>query len=223
MSATRETDPFRALYDANHGRVRGLLARLAGPQEADDLTQIVFAKAAEALPRFRGDAEASTWLYRIAANTAADWLRSRSAHEAKATVSLAPAPDDKVQDPSADPALAAYPISPEQELARKEMRACIRAVIGQLPQSQRSVLVLAELGGLSDDDIAKTLGIGRGNAKVRLHRGRAQLKKALELRCDFYRGEENELACEPKPDCGVQRPGCSGGTARERSPQDETV
>ena len=72
-------DPFRTLYDANHERVRRVLARIVGPQEAEDLTQTVFAKAAKALPRFRGDAETSTWLYRIAANVASDWLRGRTA------------------------------------------------------------------------------------------------------------------------------------------------
>jgi RNA polymerase sigma-70 factor (ECF subfamily) len=71
---TSATDAFRTLYDANHERVRRMMARLVGPQNCDDLTQTVFAKAAKALPTFRGDAEASTWLYRIATNAASDWL-----------------------------------------------------------------------------------------------------------------------------------------------------
>jgi cytochrome P450 len=49
----RDTDSFRTLYDANHRRVRGLLARLVGPEDAEDLAQAVFAKAAKALPTFR--------------------------------------------------------------------------------------------------------------------------------------------------------------------------
>ena len=73
-----DTDAFRVLYDANHLRVERLLARIVGPQEAQDLAQAVFAKAATALPSFRGDARSSTWLYRIAVNEASDWLRSRS-------------------------------------------------------------------------------------------------------------------------------------------------
>src|SRR4249920_235109 len=86
-------DAFRTPYDANHERVRRILARVVGPQEAEDLTQAVFAKAAKALPAFRGDADASTWLHRIAANVASDWLHSRSMHEAKLTVPL-PGPSD---------------------------------------------------------------------------------------------------------------------------------
>src|SRR5664279_6589421 len=80
VETTSELDRFRTLYDANHDRVHRLLGRIAGPHDAEDLTQIVFAKAATALPRFRGDALASTWLYRIASNVASDWLRGRAAN-----------------------------------------------------------------------------------------------------------------------------------------------
>ena len=55
---------------------------MVGPQDAEDLTQVTFAKAAQALPNFRGDAEVSTWLHRLAVNVALDWLRSRPVHDA---------------------------------------------------------------------------------------------------------------------------------------------
>jgi RNA polymerase sigma-70 factor, ECF subfamily len=87
-------DAFRTLYDANHARVRRILARIVGPQQAEDLTQIVFAKAAEGLPTFRGDASPSPWLHRIAANVASDWLDSRASQEAKSTIAL-PEEDDR--------------------------------------------------------------------------------------------------------------------------------
>jgi RNA polymerase sigma-70 factor (ECF subfamily) len=168
-----------------------------GPQEAEDLTQVVFAKAARALPQFRGGAQASTWLYRIAANVASDWLRSRSAREAKLTVHLPEVPDGDTNQKDANVALLSIQPSPEQALVRKDMRDCIRGEIGQLPEGNREVLILGELGGLTDDEVA--LGISRANAKVRLHRARAQLKKAIEARCDFYR---NELSCAPNsPTC----------------------
>jgi RNA polymerase sigma-70 factor (ECF subfamily) len=208
----KQADPFRTLYDANHPRVWRLLARIVGPQDADDLAQTVFAKAAEALPRFRGDAQASTWLYRIAANVASDWLRGRAAHEAKVTVPLEAPDEARSASPDSQ-------TSPEQELIRWEMRDCIRGVIEQLPQAQRTALVLGELGGFSDDEIAHTLGISRGNAKVRLHRARAQLKQALEARCDFYRNEDNQIACEPKPAAcaSAPEPGCKGMVETDRS------
>jgi RNA polymerase sigma-70 factor (ECF subfamily) len=196
---TNEADPFRALYEANHRRVRQLLGRMVGVEDADDLTQTVFAKAAKAMADFRGDAQPSTWLYRIAVNVAADWLRGRSAHEAKLTVPL-PRPTDGMTS-GADPGatLADERPSPEQELARREMADCIRGEIARLSESHRAVLMLGELGGLTDDDIAQTLGITRGNVKVRRHRARAELRKAIGARCDFYRVE---LSCAPSaPTC----------------------
>ncbi len=193
------TDPFRALYDANHERVRRILARYVGPQDADDLTQTVFAKAAKALPGFRGDAEASTWLHRIAANVASDWLHGRSTHEAKLTLPFPDAADDGVQPEAIGAAEIDPRPSPEQQLADKDMRACIRGEIGKLSESLRTVLMLSALGGLADDEIAQTLGISHDAVKVRLHRARQALKKIIEARCDFYR---NELSCKPaSPDC----------------------
>ena len=194
-----KSDVFGTLYGANHDRVHRLLVRIVGLQEADDLTQIVFAKAAKALPQFRGNAQASTWLYRIAANVAADWLRSRPAREAKLTVHLPEALDGATGDGRASGALTDIQPSPEQRLVRKEMRDHIRREIGQLPEGNREALILGELGGLTDDEVAQTLGISLANAKVRLHRARAQLKKAIGARCDFYR---TELSCAPNsPAC----------------------
>jgi RNA polymerase sigma-70 factor, ECF subfamily len=210
---TTEPDPFRTLYDANHDRVHRLLGRIVGPQEAEDLTQIVFAKAARALPQFRGDAQASTWLYRIAANIASDWLRSRSAREAKLTVHLPEVLDGATSQGSASVVVLDIQSSPEQKLVRKDMRDCIRGEIGKLPEGNREALILGELGGLTDDEVAQTLGISRANAKVRLHRARAQLKKAIQARCDFYR---TELSCAPSTPACCPPAALPGGTPSDR-------
>jgi RNA polymerase sigma factor (sigma-70 family) len=207
-----ETDPFRMLYDANHQRVTRLLGRIVGPQDAEDLTQAVFAKAAKALPEFRGDAQASTWLYRIAANAASDWLRGRAVHEAKVTVQVPETLDHEAGESAADAAFSEMHALAEQELVRKDIADRIRAEIGQLPEIHRDVLILRQLGGLADDEVAQTLGITAGNAKVRLHRARQELKKAIGARCDFYR---IELSCAPSsPDC------CPPGTLPDRIKSD---
>jgi RNA polymerase sigma-70 factor (ECF subfamily) len=199
VETTSEPDRFRTLYDANHDRVHRLLGRIAGPLDAEDLTQIVFAKAASALPRFRGDALASTWLYRIAANVASDWLRGRAAREAKLTVHL---PEGgETGQVSAAIAIPDPQASPEQPLVRKEMHDHIRREIGQLSAGNQEVLILGQLGGLADEEVAQTLGISVANVKVRLHRARAQLKQAIGARCEFYR---TELSCAPSsPVCCV--------------------
>ena len=205
------TELFRTLYEANHGRVRRLLARVVGPQEAEDLTQTVFAKAAKALPTFRGDAETSTWLYRVATNVASDWLRSRSMHETKLTVPLPDASEDDMRAVVIGSALVDSHPSPEEQLSHKDMRDCIRREIGKLSDAHRDVLMLSALGGLSDDEIAQTLGINKGAVKVRLHRARQEFRKIIEARCDFYR---NELSCKPSsPDCCAASTAAGGGTA----------
>jgi RNA polymerase sigma-70 factor, ECF subfamily len=207
-SEMRAVDPFRTLYDANHARVRRFLARIVGPQDCEDLSQIVFAKAAKALPSFRGDAEVSTWLHRVAANVASDWLRSRSAQEAKLTVHLPDALDNEAHTAQIGAAEADNYPSAEQQLSQKDMHACIRAEIGKLSDDHRDVLMLSALGGLSDDEIAKTLGITKGNTRVRLHRARQEFRKIIETRCDFYR---NELSCKPSsPDCCTQPAAADG-------------
>ncbi len=209
-AATASTDSFQKLYEANYPRVRQLLTRIAGPQASEDLAQTVFAKAAKALPGFRGDAQASTWLYRIAAHVASDWLRSRSVQEAKVTVQL---PEfDEASVTGANPPVDDQ-ASPEQELARKQITECIRREIGQLAEGYQAVLILRELGGLTDEEVAKTLGISPANVRVRLHRARAQLRKIIEARCDFYR---QELDCEPSsPSCCAS----SGGSPRSCGPK----
>lgn len=197
-----ESDLFRTLYDGNRASVERLLRRMVGAQDAEDLAQIVFAKAAKAWPQFRGEAQAATWLYRIAANVASDWLRSRAAQQAKLTVGLAEVDGGATGRDSA--ALRDGQPSPEQRLARKDMQDCIRDEIGQLGEGYREVLMLGELGGLSDREVAQTLGISPVNAKVRLHRARAQLKQAIAARCEFYRVE---LSCAPSsPACCPPEP-----------------
>ena len=151
------------------------------------------------MPGFRGDAQTSTWLYRIAANVAADWLRGRPAREAKLTMPLTDGSDEDIRTAAIGSADVDKLPSPEQELADKDMHACIRGEIGKLSEGNRTVFMLSALGGLTDDEIAQTLGISQGNAKVRLHRARQEFKKIIEARCDFYR---NELSCKPSsPDC----------------------
>jgi RNA polymerase sigma-70 factor (ECF subfamily) len=194
-----ETDPFRTLYDANHQRVRGLLARMVGPHEAEDLTQAVFAKVAKALPDFHGESQTSTWLYRITVNVASDWLRSRCRQEAKLTVLLPSSSDEDMRASGiGSPDVDSQP-TPEQELSHKEIRACLEGEIGKLPDAHRVALMMSALGGLADDEIAEVLGISLANTKVRLHRARQEFKKIIAARCDFYR---NELSCKPaSSDC----------------------
>jgi RNA polymerase sigma-70 factor (ECF subfamily) len=207
---TAPTDAFCALYAPSQKRIRALLNRMVGAQDAEDLTQVTFAKAAQALPGFRGEAEISTWLHRLAVNIALDWMRGRLAHEAKLTVPLPDPSDEDTSGALTNAASVDPPLSPEQEVAHKDIHDCIRGEIAKLPGPYRDVLALSFLGQLDDEQIADTLGITPTNAKVRLHRARQEFKKIIAARCDFYR---KELSCKPaSPECCTATP---AGTASD--------
>jgi len=179
---------FQRVYDELQPRIRRYLARLAGPGEADDLSQETFARVSQALAGFRGEAALSTWIYRIATNVAFDRARS---------------PGFQLQARTAEPAaLAALGAAPtiEQDIASREMSECVRDYVDQLPADYRTVVVLSELEELPDREIAEVLGISLEAAKIRLHRARARLRQMLEQGCDVSRDERNELTCEPRPD-----------------------
>ena len=179
---------FQRVYDEFQPRIRRYLARLAGPGEADDLSQETFARVSQALAGFRGEAALSTWIYRIATNVAFDRARS---------------PGFQLQARTAEPAaLAALGAAPtiEQDIASREMSECVRDYVDQLPADYRTVVVLSELEELPDREIALVLGISLEAAKIRLHRARARLRQMLEQGCDVSRDERNELTCEPRPD-----------------------
>ena len=179
---------FQHVYDEFQPRIRRYLARLAGPGEADDLSQETFARVSQALAGFRGEAALSTWIYRIATNVAFDRARS---------------PGFQLQARTAEPAaLAALGAAPtiEQDIASREMSECVRDYVDQLPADYRTVVVLSELEELPDREIALVLGISLEAAKIRLHRARARLRQMLEQGCDVSRDERNELTCEPRPD-----------------------
>ena len=90
-------------------------------------------------------------------------------------------------------------LHPEDQLViRKEMRECINEYIDRLPPDYRTVIVLSELEGLANQEIAEILNISLDSVKIRLHRARAKLKAVLNQACDFYYTDQNTLACDRK-------------------------
>ncbi len=192
MAFERSALTIEQLHHDHGDRIRRYLVRLVGPSDAEDLAQDVFEKAQRAIGTFRGDSRVLTWLYRVATNAAIDRLR-RAGRRA----------DLEGGDTAADPADPGAPEAVEErsldlDLDRAHMRECILQVVERLPASQSAVILLGELRGLGDREMAEALGISLGAAKIRLHRARRALKAALERACDFERDEENEFACAPK-------------------------
>jgi RNA polymerase sigma-70 factor (ECF subfamily) len=160
---------FAALVRAHQDEVYTLARRLVGdPHLASDVAQEALIRAWRALPRFRGDARLSTWLYRITVNTA--WTHKKRAARQR-TLSI----DE--QFGLAAPYDASHPEVAGETL---ELRGRLRAALDLLPPSQRNVVVLKDVYGWSHNEIAETLGISVTAAKVRLHRARARLARELE-------------------------------------------
>lgn len=200
--ATDQRLNFEAVYADFHPKIRRYLDRLLGASEAEDATQEVFVKVSRALPRFRGDSSLSTWIYRVATNLAYDRLRSPSFRGPGETPL-----DTPLKDSSS---------GIEEQLVRREMNDCVGQFVERLPANYRSVLVLSEQEGLTNQEIADALRLTVATVKIRLHRARARLKKELGSGCNLYRDERNELACDPKPNVVFlrRRPPSTGSTSR---------
>ena len=186
---------FKEAYQEFQPKILNYLSRLLGPHEAEDMTQEVFEKVNRKLKTFKGESKFSTWLYRIATNAAFDRLRSASFKHASQHTSLengAKAEDTNVWHSQREMTI-------DQNVIRKEMSACVREYIDDLPPDHRAVLILSEIEGFKNKEIADILQISLENVKIRLHRARAGLKKELDNGCDFYQNEQGTLACDPKP------------------------
>jgi RNA polymerase sigma-70 factor (ECF subfamily) len=181
MSARPET--LQELYARHAPGLRRYLAGIVGPADAEDLAHDVFERAQRAEAPEGG--RTAAWLYRVARNAALDRLRLRTVRER-----------DDVVERLQEGAEVETP-RPDLDLARAQMRSCILDLVDRLAPSHRAVLLLSELGGLSDQETADALGVTLGAAKIRLHRARQALRSLMECECHTFRDERNELGCEP--------------------------
>jgi RNA polymerase sigma-70 factor (ECF subfamily) len=185
---------FQKIYDTFQPKILRYLTHLAGEQEAEDLAQDTFVKVHQELENFRGESQLSTWIYRIATNTALDRLRSPSFQRVAQTVLSESLDETEI----ADKVICTEEKKPliEQQLIREEMNGCIRGYIEKLPESYRTVLVLSEWEALKNNEIAEILGMTLDTVKIRLHRAKSKLKEELETHCEFYWIEE--MPCSVK-------------------------
>ncbi len=195
MSAMEnKSSDFEQIATTFRPKILRYLTHLVGEFEAEDLTQEVFIKILRNFNNFSGECQISTWIYKIATNVAMDALRSPFRRQKIQFIDyseIGSSGEKRIELPEKSP-------SAELRLIRKQMNTCIRGYIYGLPENYRTVLVLSDLEGLNVVDIAEVLGVSLHTAKIRLHRARAKLKKELETHCNFYRDEQNELACDLK-------------------------
>ncbi len=166
---------FDLLVLKYQNRIINLVSRFVSDYaEAQDVAQEAFIKAYRAIDRFRGDSAFYTWLYRIAINTAKNYLVSRSrrpptsdvdAHDAEQY-----ATDSRLKDRD----------TPERELLKEEISAMINSTIKELPDDLRTAILLREMDGMSYEDIAITMGCPIGTVRSRIFRAREAIDEKLK-------------------------------------------
>lgn len=165
-----DANAFEELVLKYEKTVYNLALRMVGDRDdAFDMTQEAFIKAYGSLSSFRGDSKFSVWIYRIATNVCLDFLRSKSR---KQQVSLTVSDDDDedaqldIPDPSS---------APEQQLMQKMSMQSVEEGLKTLPDKQRQILVMRELGGMSYAEIGAALSLEEGTVKSRIFRARKRL------------------------------------------------
>jgi RNA polymerase sigma-70 factor (ECF subfamily) len=159
---------FDGLVRATYADTYTLAYRLTGDEEdARDVVQEAYLRAYRGLRRFRGDAQFSTWLYRITANCASTHLGRRRRHRHDVLAENAPLVDES---PDLDPQARADAAALRDRLAE---------ALADLPPRLRAVVVLRDVYDLPHEAIAAELGISESAAKVRLHRARRKLRDHL--------------------------------------------
>lgn len=174
VAAARSGDEraFDELVDRHGRRVYRLVVRLVSDRTAaEDVTQETFVRAWRALASFRGDAQFSTWLHRIAVNEANRLLAREARRE------LVPYEDvmAKVPDLAAD-----VPARAESSESRRRLE----VLLAELPGHYRAAVVLRDVEGYTNEEAADLLGLDLRNFKSRLHRGRMALRRRLEELAD---------------------------------------
>lgn len=184
---------FDSVYNEFHPRILRYVSRMTSPDEAEDITQEIFIKVNRSLDSFRGESSLSTWIYRIATNATLDRLRATSRKPAN------PIPEAELEAVDQNIWTEEITSGADEEIVRTEMNECIREFIERLPYDYKTVMLLSELDGLKNKEIAEVLDISLETAKIRLHRGRSLLRKEFEKGCDFYQDKQRGLSCVRKP------------------------
>ena len=166
-----DREAFRAVYELYKDKIYSIAFYYfrGDASIACDVTQQVFLKLFTSIAQFRGDSEFSTWLYRLVVNTCTDAARRRKTHLVALDRSVAEARSGR----------GPHAATPEQDLARVEMTASVKAAVSALPEPFRLAILLRYFEGLSYDEMAEALHCSRGTVASRLSRGHRLLAGML--------------------------------------------
>lgn len=156
-----------ALFAEHAEKVAGWASRLGGPTlDVEDVVQEVFVIVHRRLDRFRGDATLTSWLYGITANVVREQRR-----KARRRRWFGLGRDARDADETAGPP------TPVEEMERRRRAAAVYRVLDEMREANRTILILAEIEGLSGDEIAQLTRTKAGTVWVRLHRAREEFSR----------------------------------------------
>jgi RNA polymerase sigma-70 factor (ECF subfamily) len=169
-------DAFARLVERHAGRLPQLALRVvANADDADDAVQEALIRAYRALPRFRGESNFSSWLYRITLNVCHDILRARRARQSDER--FARAAEEHISDPDSGG-------DPPSALLASERRAELESLLERIPTTYRQAVELHDREGLTVAAIAELTQVPLPTAKARLRRGRLRLIDLLARQAD---------------------------------------
>ena len=181
------------IYDTYYQIVRRfILHTVRSDWVADDLVQETFMRVNNNLKDLRDPTKLQAWIFSIAHHICLDYFRQQgkipsSGHE-NPYEEMAPSPAPTIQ----------------KQLEQGQMRSCVFGLVGRLPETLRSAIILSDINEFTHKEIAEILGISPGNVKIRLHRARKKLKALLEEHCVFEVDERNVLTCQPETPSGYR-------------------
>ena len=159
-------------------RITRLAAHMVRDSElAQDIAQETFIRAWRALHQFRGEAQFSTWLHRIAVNTAKRALMNRARSPVLTETALQAAREDDETSPLERESISET--TPESELAAREIAAAVHDALQALPEDLRRAITLREIEGLSYEDIAQTMNCPIGTVRSRIFRAREAISARI--------------------------------------------
>ena len=177
-AARGDDDAFRAIYQANRGRVLALCQRMTeNLEDAEDAAQETFLQVWRKLATFRGGSRLSTWIYRIAVNTV---LMSLRRPQSKPNLVSLEAISEELDGFCPPAELSAMAVTDGRLTGTLDRLALTRA-IAHLPKGMRAVFLMKHVEGLEHPEIADALASSEGASKSQLHKARKKLKTRLSI------------------------------------------
>jgi RNA polymerase sigma-70 factor (ECF subfamily) len=168
---------FTELVEKYKQPVMNLIYRMLRDQtEAEDLAQVVFLQIYKSADRYRVSSKFTTWMFTIARNSCLNEIRRRSRHPADSLESSQSDPDEHSGRQYED--LKVF--SPPENLLQGELEQKLEEALAELPENQRTAILLCRGEELSYEEIAKILGCSLSATKSLIHRGRETIKQKLK-------------------------------------------